>query len=367
MRHMTNDDGTQPTEHTPPMFVTHTRETISPYLPPPVLRMMQTIDAIPQLRNIVGDEPTMTLSTMLLLIYVVGWVLKFVTSSFGGKKAAVEGLDDDAPEGSVLSNLDKKSSIKNEVYGDSVILFGPSGSGKSVLFHSLLDPTATQMSMTIMSLKANASILRQRRDSNTQDHDDAQAVQIVDYPGHISLSTHLETLFYPNKHQGNSTTTTIRGVLVVDSTKSLIQAASLLYNTILTNGALLEKWNALYKKDGAKLKIMVVCSKTDASNSKNWRRMKIQLRTELEKLRKIASSVNSSVDDGLDGNRSTSALVGKAIDLDDLGKSGLPFIQLAFLSISCVGKKEGIVNLTDFITKGRIPIDGTSVLKSRKK
>lgn len=127
---MTNDDGTQPTEHTPPMFVTHTRETISPYLPPPVLRMMQTIDAIPQLRNIVGDEPTMTLSTMLLLIYVVGWVLKFVTSTFGGKKAAVEGLDDDAPEGSVLSNLDIKSSIKNEVYGDSVILFGPSGSGK---------------------------------------------------------------------------------------------------------------------------------------------------------------------------------------------------------------------------------------------
>eukprot|EP00555_Chaetoceros_dichaeta_P010987 CAMPEP_0198270656 /NCGR_PEP_ID=MMETSP1447-20131203/45893_1 /TAXON_ID=420782 /ORGANISM="Chaetoceros dichaeta, Strain CCMP1751" /LENGTH=373 /DNA_ID=CAMNT_0043962787 /DNA_START=160 /DNA_END=1281 /DNA_ORIENTATION=- len=373
---MTNDDKTpetQPAEQTTPLFITtRTRQTISPYLPPPVLRMMQTIDAIPQLRTIVGEEPTMTLSTLLLVIYVVGWGMKFVTSSFGGNKAAVEGLDDDAPEGSVLSNLEKKSSIENEVYGDSVILFGPSGSGKSVLFHSLLDPTSTQMSMTIMSLKANASILRQRDSNNPQDPPSSAAstaaVQIVDYPGHISLSTHLETLFYPKHkhHQGNSTTTTIRGVLVVDSTKSCNQAASLLFHTIVTNSALLEKWNTLYKKTGTKLKIMVVCSKTDAPNSKNWRRMKIQLRTELEKLRKIASSVDSSVDDGVDGDRST-ALIGKAIDLDDLGKSGLPFLQLAFLSISCVGKREGIVTLTDFITKGRIPIDSASVLKSRKK
>ena len=217
---------------------------------------------------------------------------------------------------------------------------------QSVLFHSLLDPSATEMSMTIMSLKANASILR-RKDSETQDEantKEADPVQIVDYPGHIALSTHLETLFYP-KSNGNSTT--IRGVLVVDSTKSLTDAASLLYNTILTNVDLLQKWELAYKQDGAVLQIMVACSKSDVTNSKNWRRVKIQLRTELEKLRKIASSVDST-------DVGSFTLTGKAIDLDDLGKSGLPFIKLSFQSLTCVGKKEGLDTLTAFITRGQI-------------
>jgi len=211
-----------------------------------------------------------------------------------------------------------------------------------------------------MSLKANASILRDTETMNQANSKGvSNVVRVVDYPGHISLSTHLETLFYPKINS-----TTIRGVLVVDSTKSLTEAASLLYNTILTNVDLLQKWSTAYKKEGATLKIMVVCSKTDATNSKNWRRVKIQLRTELEKLRKIASSVDSSADDG---NESRTALTGKAIDLDDLGKSGLPFIKLTFQSLTCKGKKEGLDSLTAFITRGQVVIDSTGVLKSRKK
>lgn len=313
----------------------HAREFIAPYLPPPVLSLIQTIDTHPQITKYVEHEPFMTILSALVAIYIFKIVIKFI--SFRGK--AVEGLDNDEPEKSVLSNL------KDEQFEDSVILFGPCATGKSLLFHQLTktpDGKDAQI-QTVMSLKANVKVVDNLR--------------IVDYPGHVTLSSKLASLLLPQN-------TTTRAILVVDSTKSLSDAAIILYKSVLTNSSLINAW----RKAGKELNILVVCNKHDARGAKNWRRVKIQLRSELDKLKKIASSLEKGEEHKLEGDDDVTErfeLSGKGIDLDDLSKNGLDMLKLNFASLSAKNG-DGMDEFKAFVENGEVLTNDSSILKSRR-
>jgi len=140
----------------------------------------------------------------------------------------------------------------------------------------------------------------------------------------------------------------------------------LLYNTVLTNGALLDAW----EMSNETFHIMVVCNKVDVSGAKNWRRIKLQLRTEIEKLKKISSTVSSVDAKVLEENSSEKEekrqLLGKSIDLDDLSKNGLSQVKISFLSFSCLNK-DGLEALNAFVTNGNILTDNSSILSNRKR
>ena len=336
-----------------PQRLTNVRLTISPYLSPPILNLIKTIDSNAQIQQIIPhNEPSMVMLTTILCLYLLK-VLARITSQVIGNSDAIEGLDTDAPEDLVLSS----NVVKKDSYTDSVVLFGPEHGGKSVLFHTLTNPTegSTTIPDAVLSLKANMTIVTPEK---VEESSKKASVRLVDYPGHITLSSQLPSLLHPSK----SKTVVTRAILVLDATKPVSSAASLLYTLILTNAPLMKSWEDSEKV----LLILVACHKADAPNAKNWRRIKIQLRSELDKLKKIAHEVsNASGGDSL--GRETDKkleLVGKAIDLEDLNKNGLPMVKLSFVSTSC-RNGEGMKEIKAFVEKGDIP-QNTSALKSNK-
>jgi len=246
----------------------HLREVISPHLPPPVLALINSIDSNPLVNEYIlkqEDEPSMAIIISVVSMYIIYNIVTLFFSIFSGRKALIEGggLDDDEPEGNVLSNVLDDNANQ---YRDSVILFGPCGGGKSVLFHQLVKST-TRVVPTVTSLKANVEMLD-------------ESLRIVDYPGHVTLSIQLSTLLLLDS-RGYKASGSIRVVLIVDSTKSVSEAGSLLYNSVLTNPSFVNARKDAGGDSGT-IHIMVVCNKSDESGSKNWRRIKIQLRSELD-------------------------------------------------------------------------------------
>lgn len=307
--------------------LTQIRLVISPYLPPPILNLIKSIDSNPRVRTYVEHEPSMCIVMALVAIYFLSMIARFITV----KKKAVEGLDADDPEGQVLSNIQRGE------YKDSVVLFGVCGSGKSVLFNKLANDGQSQEIQTVTSLKANVKVTD-------------GGIRIVDYPGHITLSAKLPSLLMPDSSSSSGDT---RALLVVDSTKPIVETASYLYQNVLTNLQLIRAWQNANKT----LNVLVVCNKSDVPGAKNWRRIKIQLRTEIDKLMIISSSINNGMDnsDGRNLNDENHVnerfeLIGKSIDLDDLSHNGVSNIKLSFVEVSCVNRN-GINEVHAFIHK----------------
>jgi Signal recognition particle receptor beta subunit. len=312
----------------------------------------------------------------------------------------------DAPQDQVLKDImihshsttggdDGSSSTTS--YKDTVILFGPSGSGKSLLFykianivqHSLKEDDNDSSSLTaavlqenidtVMSLRANVQIVQSSSPSIGQTKEtknDRRNVRLIDYPGHKTLLfPKLLDLLLPhgNDNAGGSscsscgaTNTSSRALLVVDSTKSVGEAAWILYK-ILTWDKFVQEWKTRGEKDG--LHIMVVCNKSDESIAKNWRRIKIQLRNELEALRKVSTKVGSVIGEGTEkerGEETEFVLSGKSIDLDDLSKNGVKGVKLSFMSYSAK-TGDGLRDLCDFVMNGSLPKVDSSRILDRKK
>eukprot|EP00557_Chaetoceros_sp_GSL56_P007477 CAMPEP_0176495872 /NCGR_PEP_ID=MMETSP0200_2-20121128/10895_1 /TAXON_ID=947934 /ORGANISM="Chaetoceros sp., Strain GSL56" /LENGTH=427 /DNA_ID=CAMNT_0017893793 /DNA_START=109 /DNA_END=1389 /DNA_ORIENTATION=+ len=365
------------------------RITLTPYLPPPVISLIHTIDHHPLVLKWMPFSPTTTPSTTattaataepsvmilttILFIYVLKKILSNVFYPATRQKRAIwddnEYLIHDLPEDQVLNDIRNTTAAS---YKDTVILFGPSGSGKSLLFCKIANlvphlygsnydevfqqqqqqqqqqQKALQKNInTVMSLKANVQILQSPSDNNMDSHDKGQvasSTRLIDYPGHKTLFPKLLGLLLP--------CSCTRALLTVDSTKSLVEAAWMLYN-ILTHEKFVQEWSK--KKDDDGLHIMVVCTKSDLVNAKNWRRIKIQLRNEMEALRKVSSSVSSKVGlvDGMEKDKEI-VLSGKSIDLDDLIKNGIMGVKLSFMSYSAT-TGEGLKDLCDFVMQGRLP------------
>eukprot|EP00550_Attheya_septentrionalis_P001202 CAMPEP_0198284670 /NCGR_PEP_ID=MMETSP1449-20131203/4133_1 /TAXON_ID=420275 /ORGANISM="Attheya septentrionalis, Strain CCMP2084" /LENGTH=320 /DNA_ID=CAMNT_0043981865 /DNA_START=44 /DNA_END=1002 /DNA_ORIENTATION=+ len=266
------------------------RIAATPYLPPPVVNWMEQMDQSPPMwldHNVTSEPSTLVLSTLVVALLVLWIVTKLGQgvvwiSNHGNRSALVDdGTHDDDDEDNVMGSA-QDTLITTTYKGDTVVLCGPSGAGKTLLFHTLQQPqqhlSTTTPVRTVTSLKANAAWIPCRH-AEDKEHDKTM-VRLVDYPGHAALQSQLSTVVKDCQ----------RIVLVLDSTKPVAEAATVLYQ-LLTDARVQRKNNAI-------VPILVVCHKCQLPGAKNWRRLKIQLRTELERLRKVKSAVTITTTNG---------------------------------------------------------------------
>lgn len=415
------------------------RLTLSPYLPPPVVSLLHTIDHHPQILKCMTSssssstaatdaEPSMMIFSTLFLIYILKNILSMIVSQSKRKSTIRDMILHDAPEDQVLNTTATTTTTTTKDHDfildpyckDTVILFGPSGSGKSLLFYKIANMVQTlplhgnvdngddsdandydtntnaqalqENIDTVMSLKANVQIISKGRHSIHNPSSSSSSsvgsqgnstsgvmIRLVDYPGHKTLFAKLLGLLLPTTWNGSGSGN-IRALLVVDSTKSVGEAAWILYK-ILTHGKFVQEWNDKTttttttknnKKSNDKggLQIMVVCNKNDESNAKNWRRIKIQLRNELDALRKVSTccvvSDAAAAATAADHDEEEFLLTGKSIDLDDLSKNGVKGVKLSFMSYSAK-TGNGWKDLCDFVMSGTLPqVDSGRILDRRK-
>ena len=275
-----------------PLFQTKIREKIVPYLPPPVVKGWRQLDPI--LEPYLGPEPTVTLVGSLLLGILVWQVLKVLSSLSSGR--AIIDEDDDQ----VIS-----SSHKQQDFVATILLCGPSNAGKTRLLYQLCFGETNVR--TVTSLRANVEV-------------SSNKIRYVDFPGHAALQS-------PQFLDILDTARSI--VLVLDTTQPVASVADVLYQLL-----------AHANKTKQVLDILVACHKSDAPNAKGWRRIKIQLRTELERILKVRSTEQDS---------DLWWTPGKPLDLENL-----PLAELQFCSTSCESG-EGMQELLDFCNGDMTP------------
>jgi signal recognition particle receptor subunit beta len=312
------------------------RERMSPYLPPPVVRAMGQVD--PLLEPYIGPEASITLFTSLLVCVVL---VPLVQSLLGGLSRGGKAIADDAD--------DQADTIATSDYGDTVILCGPMWAGKTRIFYHLCQGPTQAHVPTMMSLRANAALLTTTSsgsNDNNSNNNHKKPLRVLDYPGHSGLQDSLFRELLQSSLASNEKH--LRIVLVVDATQPLTAAADFLYD-------LLQYATHFFSDNGKQkqqeqLPIFVACHKRDLSSSKNPRRIKIMLRTELEKLIQVRRLTQSNVteagdaDDG--GNVWWKQCSESSLDLDQL-----PHAKLRFEATTCsVG--DGIDALVEFCKHG---------------
>jgi len=229
-----------------PLFQTTLRQKITPYLPPPVVVAMRKID--PQLEPYVGAEPSITIMGSLFLGLLLWQLFMRIGGSGGGK--AIQNDDDD----------DDALVPKETRYFDSTLLLcGPSLAGKTCLFHALVHPGLKNLA-TVKSIKPNTGFVTL---------DDKKICRVLDAPGHWGASKMVSTVL-----ETDDLSSPDRIVLVLDSTLPVAKAADYLYSIIS---------HAPSDSDTTQ-GVLVACHKAKAPKAKNTRRIKLQLRTELERL-----------------------------------------------------------------------------------
>lgn len=352
------------------MILTTVRKSSAPYLPPPVLQLLYVTDTYFHLNHDVitheqcYDEPSMAILSALFVAYIVLRSIQGMWSSSTKRSTAhLTGDEDTTVLGGLTTTSLGKGNINNKQGGDSntdaippfnetVVICGASNSGKTSLLHYLCDNAKEKENTEIMdpvpmcvtSLVANVGYVCSWEDTNDKTNTGNMTIRVIDYPGHPSLLSQLTTLLLA--------TATSRLIFTLDTTQPVIEGAALLYQYILTHSQVRQSW----VKVGKTLDVLVVCTKTDAKGSKNYKRMKIQLRTELDKLRKVDLAIqeSSTSEDGNDDDSSkmTLKVKGKSIDLDNLGSDvpvSLHFIELGF------GSKGDLMEVRDFILNGVLP------------
>ncbi|KAL7471336.1 hypothetical protein ACHAXS_013443 [Conticribra weissflogii] len=389
-------------------LLTTLRKSTAPYLPPPLLQTIHAADTYlhihhPSVANdYLASEPTAALASSLILAWIVwrslvslhcflhgggsrdvsgGWGL------FGRSTAHLNGEQHDGIHGGVLKHVGKRADRMRGAMGkggrdngggrkqtsgmggyeprfrETVVICGASGSGKTALLHYLCCHHTAGKSWvppaTVTSLVANVGFVA-KSNCGGDDSDDAAitnenngygnirdeiAIRIVDYPGHPSLNAQLPTLLVPS--------TTSRIVFTFDATQSVVEGASLLYKSILVHSQVCRSWKQL----GKKLVILVVCTKCDEKGAKNYKRMRIQVRNELEKLRKVDLALSDGGSGGKSNNNGSNDAVkleakGKTIDLDDLGDDvpvSLHFVESGF------GDLASLNAVREFVASGKLP------------
>lgn len=354
-------------------MLTKIKTHAKPYLPPPLVRALDAFDSHPAIANnlapLTSDEP----GTAILLSMFAGFVtLRLfralgLSSAFGGRSTLHV---DDEEEYDVLKS---KSSTTGGggtageaiAYGDTVALCGPCSAGKTRLFHTLCCPQGNPQQGgptvvgTVTSMKASAGYVHTTGRANDSGNDGNEVVRLIDYPGHPALQPKLASVVSASS----------RLILALDSTRAIAEGAAILHS-ILTDGDVVSGWRKTLSAAaaGEKIPILVACTKSDVSKSKNWRRMKIQMRTELERLEKIGGATaatgagGGNADEKKQSGVASSIQVsrlslatgrGGGLDLDNLGED-IP-ATLHFLS---VGADKGIDSLEEFVKLGIIPSAG---------
>ena len=250
-----------------------------------------------------------------------------MSHSTGTHHSRRRALKDDTNTDSIDNEKKKKT---QQQYDATVLLVGPRNSGKTRLLYQFLnhnitsrsggDATAATASPgTVMSLQTNVVYLTtvpstsnsgsiEPQQQGDDDHDASnhppslsappsppQIIRWIDYPGHASLyDTSLLQILTPTTttttpHQKRKSTLSpppLRIVLVVDATQPVTTAAELLFQlfTILYEAHGIHGPTLTNPSIPSKPCIFVACHKKDIHKAKNEKRIKIQIRTELERL-----------------------------------------------------------------------------------
>lgn len=284
----------------------------------------------------------MTILSSLVMAYLLWRFFKGIAWLFSNKRSTAH-----LGEESVLGNLggygtgDRKGSPSSNaiIFDETVVLCGLMGSGKTALLHRLChEKEGWELPLTVTSIIANVCYLPT---ANGHRHGNSGVVRIIDYPGHPSLASEFTQLLIP--------ATTSRIVFTIDAAQPITDAASFLYHSILTHTTIRKN----LQQQSRILKILVACTKSDVKGSKNYKRIKIQLRNELDKLRKVDSVIREKTQNG-EGDDDWS-LKGQNVDLDNLGDD-VP-ISICFVEVGLGVEKDnhGLVAVRDFVLNGVVP------------
>jgi len=346
------------------------RKSAAPFLPPPLLRFLHVTDTYFHLNHgsitadYCYDEPSMAILSSLFLAYIVLRSVQGMWASTTKRSTAHLTEDEDTVLGGLaVSGKGGTGGTKQGGYSnkgghappnfqDTVVLCGASNSGKTALLHYLCNSKGNENEwdppMTVTSLVANVGYACPWEDAADSANNGNMTIRIIDYPGHPSLLSQLTTLLLPAAAS--------RLLFLLDASQPVTEGASLLYQYILTHSQVRKLWT----EAGKKLEVLVVCSKSDAKGAKNYKRMKIQLRNELDKLRKVdlalkgRSTANGDVH--INGSSKISLNVkGKSIDLDNLGSDvpvSLHFVETGF---GMNTDKGGLATVRDFVLSGVMP------------
>ena len=343
----------------PPPAQTHATLTqvkmrATKFLPPPVVTAMAAFDAHPVIADNLAPLTSGEPSTAILLSVFVGFAILRLFRVLGLSNIIIGGRSVHVDED---EEYDVRVAGSTVAFDDTVALIGPCGAGKTRLFHALCYSQGNPhqggpaVVSTVTSMKASAGYVSVTdRDNDSADGNDGnEAVRLIDYPGHPSLRPKMAPVV----------SASTRIVVAVDSTRPVADGAALLHS-ILTDSNVASGWRktlagrSTATPPATKIPVLVACTKSDVPKSKNWRRMKIQLRSELEKLEKIeGTTAVAAVADGgnVDGNRLSLAKgKGGGLDLDNLGED-----IAATLHFFSVGSGTGMEALEAFIKQGIVP------------
>jgi len=199
-----------------------------------------------------GPEASVTLGTTLLAMWIALILVRFLTQRLAGQGRAIAGEDED--------NVLSKAALQGEQFDVTVLLCGPPGGGKTRLFYHLC--TGDKNMTTLTSLKANVGI-----SAKNSDRGDKDTVRYLDWPGHAPLDdSALDGVWKAPSNQ-------VRVILVLDATQPVAAAANTLYQI----------WELAVASKRPRT-VLIACHKNDFPKAKNTKRVKIQLRTELERL-----------------------------------------------------------------------------------
>jgi signal recognition particle receptor subunit beta len=239
------------------LLQTTLRESIAPYLPPPVLKAIKEID--PQLEPYVGPEGCITIVGSLLLAYALYQLVRSIfgssssSSSLGGGKN--KAIQEDYRDQDILPVSNEKS----RPFDGTIVLCGPSLTGKTSLFYRLIQQEQQQKWKTVRSIKSNTGFLEHNR----------KVLRVLDTPGHWGPEKLIRAVPLQDID---------RLLVVVDSTQPVAPAADYLY-------AILKQQKSKSKSNNTS--VLISCHKSDHPKAKNARRIKLQLRSELIRLSKL--------------------------------------------------------------------------------
>lgn len=204
----------------------------------------------------------------------------------------------------------------------AVVLVGPCGSGKTLLFHRLM--REEERPATVSSMRATEAAW-DRGDKG------ASPIALVDFPGHYRLRGGLEAEIARAKTL----------IFVMDASNALAQsrpAAELLY-AVLTSEAVR---CASATKRGAP-SMLFVCNKSDAASAKTPQRLKLMMMNEIETLRKTSGALDAADDDGAAGERPpTLGAPGQFFSFEKHCPCPIKFVAFS-------AKNDDLTTITDFV------------------
>ena len=234
------------------------KSSLVPFLPPPVVALVNAID---------NAAPIGEASVKIIVSVLVLWLVNFLLQSVfrgGGRR---------------------------RVKRDAVVLFGPSFSGKTVLFNALFG-RSVRFTVTSVALTEQSGAL-QYSGSGGDDAAKKQAdVTLIDHPGHPRLCGTVKSCLDRAKAV----------VFVIDSSKSgTFPLASRALYDIITDRSI---------KSVAE--VLVCCNKSDLPLSKSAMRVKNAVTLELDVLRRNDEALAKT-----GGGRSDDRLPLGSLDEDD--------------------------------------------------